>query len=77
MNFLLSIWLLDRNFFVIKIKEKFLALFNKREDICKTIANMEMFDFLIDIVPKDNYIQPYINSNDGNLNTYFDEKLNK
>lgn len=51
--------------------------FKKREDICKTIANMEMFDFLIDIVPKDNYIQPYINSNDGNLNSYFDDELNK
>lgn len=51
--------------------------FKKKEDICKTIANMEMFDFLIDIVPKDNYIQPFINSNDGNLNSYFADELDK
>lgn len=46
-----------------------------KEDICKTISNMEMFDFLIDIVPKDNYVQPYINQNDGNLNSYFEKNL--
>lgn len=37
---------------------------------------MEMFDFLVDIVAKDNFIEPYINSNDGKLNVYFDDKDN-
>lgn len=32
-----------------------------------------MFDFLVDIVAKDNYIQNYINPNDMNLNDYFDK----
>ena len=35
---------------------------------------MEMYDFLIDIVPKDNYVESYINPNDVNLNDYFDNK---
>ena len=39
-------------FFCNKNNRKILS----KEDICKTISNMEMFDFLIDIVPKDNYI---------------------
>lgn len=33
-----------------------------------------MYDFLIDIVPKDNYIESYINANDVNLNDYFDKQ---
>lgn len=33
-----------------------------------------MYDFLIDIVPKDNYVESYINPNDVNLNDYFDNK---
>lgn len=32
-----------------------------------------MFDFLVDIVAKDNYIESYINPNDMNLNDYFDK----
>ena len=47
---------------------------NKKEDICKAISNMEMYDFLIDIVAKDNYVESYINPNDMNLNDYFDKK---
>ena len=54
--------------------KNFKCIFNKRDDICKTISNMEMFDFLVDIVAKDNFIEPYINSNDGKLNVYFEDK---
>lgn len=44
-------------FFCKKAKRKVL----NKEDICTTISNMEMFDFLIDMIPKDEYIMPYIN----------------
>lgn len=57
-----------------KIKGKFLVFFKKKDDICKAISNMEMYDFLIDIVPKDNYVESYINPNDVNLNDYFENK---
>lgn len=33
-----------------------------------------MYDFLIDIVAKDNYIESYINPNDVKLNDYFDKQ---
>ena len=32
-----------------------------------------MYDFLIDIVPKDKYIEGYINPNDNLLNDYFND----
>lgn len=32
---------------------------------------MEMFDFLVDIIPKDKYTENFINANDLQLNDYF------
>ena len=32
---------------------------------------MEMFDFLVDIVKKENFVENYINANDSALNSYF------
>ena len=33
-----------------------------KEDICKTISNLDTFDFLIDIVGKEKPIENYINA---------------
>lgn len=42
---------------------------------------MEMFDFLVDIIPKDKFTENFINANDVSQNDYFtlgktDKELN-
>lgn len=43
----------------------------KAEDISKAVANMEVYDFLVDIIPKDKYTENFINSSDVGQNDYF------